>query len=112
MTPHIPTAGQTYRTLALAAFFWWVNFGLHWVNFSIGMGTAASTLALLSFWFAGVPMDRTEWTWRAVRIGLIRRRSSMQSSRSAIRFPAGCSGLHRSRYRPSTTFAMKVRRLP
>ena len=71
MTPRIPTAGQTYGTLALAAFFWWVNFGLHWVNFWIGMGTAASTLALLSFWFAGVPMDRTEWTWRAVRIGLI-----------------------------------------
>ena len=54
MTPRIPTAGQVCGTLALAAFFWWVNFGLHWVNFWIGMGTAASVLALLSFWFAGV----------------------------------------------------------
>lgn len=53
MTPRIPTAGQVCGTLALAAFFWWVNFGLHWVNFWIGMGTAASVLALLSFWFAG-----------------------------------------------------------
>ena len=42
MTPRIPTAGQVCGTLALAAFFWWVNFGLHWVNFWIGMGTAAS----------------------------------------------------------------------
>ena len=70
MTPRIPTAGQVCGTLALAAFFWWVNFGLHWVNFWIGMGTAASVLALLSFWFAGVPMKRTEWTGRAVLIGL------------------------------------------
>ena len=29
MTPRIPTAGQVCGTLALAAFFWWVNFGLH-----------------------------------------------------------------------------------
>ena len=71
MTPRIPTAGQMCGTLALAAFFWWVNFGLHWVNFWIGMGTAASVLALLSFWFAGVPMKRTEWTGRAVLIGLV-----------------------------------------
>lgn len=71
MTPRIPTAGQVCGTLALAAFFWWVNFGLHWVNFWIGMGTAASVLALLSFWFAGVPMKRTEWTGRAVLIGLV-----------------------------------------
>lgn len=47
MTSRIPTAGQVCGTLALAAFFWWVNFGLHWVNFWIGMGTAASVLALL-----------------------------------------------------------------
>lgn len=71
MTPRIPTAGQVCGTLALAAFFWWVNFGLHWVNFWIGMGTAASVLALLSFWFAGVPMKRPEWTGRAVLIGLV-----------------------------------------
>ena len=71
MTPRIPTAGQVCGTLALAAFFWWVNFGLHWVKFWIGMGTAASVLALLSFWFAGVPMKRTEWTGRAVLIGLV-----------------------------------------
>ena len=45
MTSRIPTAGQVCGTLALAAFFWWVNFGLHWVNFWIGMGTAASVLA-------------------------------------------------------------------
>ena len=70
MTPRIPTAGQVCGTLALAAFFWWVNFGLHWVNFWIGMGTAASVLALLVL-FAGVPMKRTEWTGRAVLIGLV-----------------------------------------
>ena len=71
MTPRIPTAGQVCGTLALAAFFWWVNFGLHWVNFWIGMGTAASVLALLSFWFAGVPVKRAEWAGRAVLIGLV-----------------------------------------
>ena len=49
MTPRIPTAGQVCGTLALAAFFWWVNFGLHWVNFWIGMGTAASALAFMVF---------------------------------------------------------------
>ncbi|MFQ9868404.1 MAG: CPBP family intramembrane glutamate endopeptidase, partial [Bilophila wadsworthia] len=70
MTPAFPS-GQVCGTLALAAFIWWVNFGLHWVNFWIGMGTAASVLALLSFWFAGVPMKRTEWTGRAVLIGLV-----------------------------------------
>ena len=58
MTPRIPTAGQVCGTLALAAFFWWVNFGLHWVNFWIGMGTAASVLALLSFWFVGVRINQ------------------------------------------------------
>ena len=56
MTSRIPTAGQVCGTLALAAFFWWVNFGLHWVNFWIGMGTAASVLALLSFCFGGAPL--------------------------------------------------------
>lgn len=87
MTPRIPTAGQVCGTLALAAFFWWVNFGLHWVNFWIGMGTAASVLALLSFWFAGVPMKRTEWTGRPCSSASFRQRSSMRSLRSAIRFP-------------------------
>lgn len=71
MTPRIPTAGRCAARWHWPLFFWWVNFGLHWVNFWIGMGTAASVLALLSFWFAGVPMKRPEWTGRAVLIGLV-----------------------------------------
>ncbi|WP_442323867.1 CPBP family intramembrane glutamic endopeptidase [Bilophila wadsworthia] len=52
------------------------------------MGTAASVLALLSFWFEGVPMKRTEWTGRAVLIGLVSAALSLcDSLRSAIRFP-------------------------
>ena len=112
MTPRIPTAGQVCGTLALAAFFWWVNFGLHWVNFWIGMGTAASVLALLSFWFAGVPMKRTEWTGRAVLIGLV----STTLLYAIFALGNTLSGwLFRfapHRCRPSTISAMKVRRSP
>lgn len=113
MTPRIPTAGQVCGTLALAAFFWWVNFGLHWVNFMVGMGTAASVLALLSFWFAGVPMKRTEWTGRAVLIGLV----SAALLYAIFALGNTLSGWlfrfapHQVSW-PSTISAMKVRRSP
>lgn len=41
--------------IALATFFWWLNFGLKICNFWLGMAMAASVLAALSFFAGGNP---------------------------------------------------------
>ena len=71
MTPRIPTAGQVCGTLALAAFFWWVNFGLHWVNFDRHGYGRLPVLALLSFLVRGRSDETDGGTGRAVLIGSV-----------------------------------------
>jgi len=58
---HFSTAGL----ILLAAFFWWLNFGLQVCNFWLGMAIAASVLAALSIRVGGNPFAGS-WAGSAV----------------------------------------------
>lgn len=59
-----------WLTLGVAALLWYVNFGLQLINFWLGMGLAASLLALWA-WRAGGPQWRREgWNLANLAIGV------------------------------------------
>ncbi len=57
-------------TIALATVFWHLTFSVKLLNFWLSMSIAAVTLALLAFWFGGMPFKREELTLRAFAIGV------------------------------------------
>lgn len=66
----VPSNGQVFFCLALAALFWFVLFGLQLVNFWLGMAVAATTLAVLGSLMAGLPWNQRELSTKAVLLGL------------------------------------------
>lgn len=60
MTLRTPTTRQVLVCLALACVFWWIIFGLKWINFWVGMAIAASTLACLGTFMAGLAWNKRD----------------------------------------------------
>ena len=65
-----PKTWQVCAALALALACWTVIFGLKLVNFWLGMALAASGLALLSVFWAGFPLNRSELNLKNTMLGL------------------------------------------
>lgn len=57
--------------LLLAAGFWVINFAWKPLNFWLSMSIAVTVLTLLSVRVAGWPLKRADWSWRAIRTGIL-----------------------------------------
>lgn len=57
-------------TLALAAFFWYLTFGLELFNFWLSMAVAASVLAGLGILFQGTPVTGEDFNLRSLIVGV------------------------------------------
>lgn len=66
-----PSLMQVLLCLGLACLFWWIIFGLKLVNFWLGMALAASTLAALGAFMAGLPWSPREVTRDALFLGFV-----------------------------------------
>lgn len=58
-------------SILLAAVLWWIIFGLHWINFWLGMSIAATLLTAISFLSKGIPLKRSDFSIRATVIGIL-----------------------------------------
>jgi len=62
---------RLFLALAIALGFWISSFMVKEVNFWLSMGLAATTLTILSVLWAGLPLTRKDFTWRAIVIGVV-----------------------------------------
>lgn len=69
MTVRIPSQKQVALCVALAFLFWGAVFGFKIVNFWLGLSVAACILVALSVRFAGLPLQRHEFTLRSLVLG-------------------------------------------
>lgn len=58
-------------SILLAAVLWWIIFGLHWINFWLGMSIAATLLTAIAFLSRGIPLKRSDFSVPAVVIGIL-----------------------------------------